>query len=102
MAWHWLLTVNAPHFSSFCIWRAEKTPNGPKWTCVDADPFSAWMKGKDVAEVGAYLKKRKYEYIWTVEDTPDIEAKASNAEEVWLKKVNRSSLDGTEKFRIRT
>jgi hypothetical protein len=94
MSRYWLLEVDAPHFSSFSVWRADKTPQGAIWECVDHDVFSAWMKKKPIADVGEYLKKQKYKYRWIREDIPETENKADNAEQRWRSLMSESCCVG--------
>jgi hypothetical protein len=92
MSKYWLLKVDAPHVSTFSVWESEKTPEGPKWTCIEADPFSNWMKNRHVASVGDYLKSRKFKYEWIKEDTIEPEENIDDAERLWRKKIYKCCL----------
>jgi hypothetical protein len=83
MSRYWLLKVNAPHFDSLCVWKVEKTPSGPEWECIEADPFSMWMKGRKVSDVGAYLKSRKYKYRWIKENIANSTDAGNDSERAW-------------------
>jgi hypothetical protein len=62
---HYLLIVDAPHYCAGAVWRKE----GKTWACVDAAPILGWTRGKDVQEVGDYLKRKGFKWQWIREDS---------------------------------
>lgn len=61
-----LLWVDAPHFYAAAVW--QRRPDG--WHCVDAAPVLRWMVGKPPAEVGAYLRRKGWQFGWTPQNSP--------------------------------
>jgi len=63
-----VLKVEGSDFVASAIW--EQRPDG--WTCIEADPTLAWLKGRSDVGVGWFMQRKGWQYSWHVAESQQI------------------------------